>query len=112
MEDLYDFAKAEFALDKRPKDSKATNREHLTAIWQQTGVKPVELDNVPPSSAVHYLLDIFYRLSIARQMGMATNPILYSEILAWSNLTEWRLSQWEIDVIKQLDLIWLNTQNE
>lgn len=82
------------------------------SIWEQTQIKPIELDNPPPSIVVGYLLDYFFELSQARQMGMAVNPLSYADIDAWCRLTHTRLSQWELNVIKQLDLIWLTENNE
>ncbi|WP_458796417.1 phage tail assembly chaperone [Pasteurella multocida] len=43
---------------------------------------------------------------------MAVNPISYSDILAWSILTKVSLAAWEIEVIKQIDIVYLNSQTE
>nr|WP_258038738.1 hypothetical protein [Haemophilus seminalis]DAK42661.1 MAG TPA: hypothetical protein [Caudoviricetes sp.] len=43
---------------------------------------------------------------------MSANPITFSEILAWSQLTNTSLARWEIEVIKRLDVLWLNIQAE
>ncbi len=106
------FAKKEFELDKKVKDSKATLREHLLVVQEQTGITPEELDNPEPSPAVSYLLGYFYELSKSRQAGMALNPIAYTEIEAWKKLFSVSLSQWEIRVIKDIDLIFLSVQNK
>lgn len=45
-------------------------------------------------------------------MGMSINPLLYSEIEAWCRLSDICLDKWELDVIKQLDVIWLNVQSK
>lgn len=110
--ELYEFAQAEFNLDKRPKDSESTVREHLTAVWEQTGFKPSELDNKEPNPYVLYLLNDFYSLSQSRQYGMSSNAILYSEIESWLNLSQRKMEMWELEVIKRLDSIWLKVQNE
>ncbi|MGX2975569.1 phage tail assembly chaperone [Ursidibacter arcticus] len=86
-------------------------REHLIALAEQTGVIPEELNNPEPNLAVFYLFGIFQQLSLSRQSEMTFNPLSYSEIIAWSNLYQTRLEMWEIDVIKQLDLIFLNVQS-
>lgn len=86
-------------------------REHLQAVEEQTGITPEELQTAEPSLAVWYLLDIFQQLSLSRQSGMALNPISYGEIVAWSQLFQTPLSMWEIETIKQLDMIFLNVQN-
>lgn len=80
------------------------------AVYEQTGIMPAELDIEPPPEQLEYLLEYFYALSLSRQSGMSVNPILYSEILAWSRLTKCTLKQWELDVIKQLDITWLSVQ--
>ncbi|WP_419773338.1 phage tail assembly chaperone [Haemophilus seminalis] len=112
IEHLYEFAQAEFRLDKRPDNSKATQREHLQVIEQQLGITPEELNNPPLNIAVGYLLEYFYAVSSSRQCGMSANPITFSEILAWSQLTNTSLARWEIEVIKRLDILWLNIQAE
>ncbi|TNG94881.1 hypothetical protein FHQ28_05665 [Pasteurellaceae bacterium USgator11] len=110
MDELCEYAQAEFKLDKKPKDSEATLREHLTAVYEQTNIKPEQLNNPEPDPFVLYLLDYFRELSMSRQCGMTINPILYSEIEAWSRLTATTLEKWELDTLKRLDVIWLNVQ--
>lgn len=87
-------------------------REHLQAIAEQTGITPEELNNPEPNLAVQHLLVVFQQLSLSRQAGMALNPITYGEIVAWSQLYHTRLAMWEIDVLKRLDLVFLNVQSE
>ncbi|MDP0097323.1 hypothetical protein [Glaesserella parasuis] len=53
------YAKKEFELDKKPKDSNCTLREHLLAIQEQTGSVPEELENIEISPAISYLLGFF-----------------------------------------------------
>lgn len=43
---------------------------------------------------------------------MSANPITFSEILAWSQLANTPLARWEAEVIKRLDILWLNIQAE
>lgn len=105
------YAKKEFELDKKPKDSDCTLREHLLAIQEQTGSVPEELENIEISPAISYLLGFFYELSLSRQSGMGFCPITYAEIEAWNRLLQIELAVWEIKVIKQLDVIFLNVQN-
>lgn len=83
----------------------------MLLVAEQTGILPDELDNPEPNIAVQHLLVIFQQLSLSRQMGMTLNPITYAEIIAWSQLYRTPLATWEIDTIKQLDLIFLNVQN-
>lgn len=97
-------------MDKKLKDSESTLRDHLLAIEAQTGITPEELDNPEPSPAVAYLLADFFELAMSRQSGMSLNPISYAEIEAWNRLFHRNIQQWEIKVIKQLDLIYINVQ--
>lgn len=87
-------------------------REHLLALCEQTGEMPVELENEPPNDAVAYLLGYFQQLSTARQCGMSLNPLSFGEIEAWFRLYRLSWEAWEIDVIKQLDLIYLQIAAE
>ena len=105
-------AKKEFELNRKPKGSTCTLREHLLVIQAQTGEMPPELENIEISTAVSHLLGFFYQLSLSRQSGMGLCPITYAEIEAWNRLFKMNLAMWEINVIKQLDVIFLNTQNE
>ncbi|HHT7702741.1 phage tail assembly chaperone [Pasteurella multocida] len=112
MERLIDHVREEFKLNKPVKNSDATLREHLQAVWEQTGIKPDELNTPEPPSGLMYLFSYFNELSLSRQYGMAVNPISYSDILAWSILTKVSLAAWEIEVIKQIDIVYLNSQTE
>lgn len=87
-------------------------RDHLLAIYEQTGVMPAELQQDEPSLAVSHLLGYFQQLSTARQVGTVLNPLTFSEIMAWSHLMQIPLAVWEIEVIKQLDLVYLACQAE
>ncbi|WP_419865905.1 phage tail assembly chaperone [Gallibacterium genomosp. 3] len=110
--ELLDYAKKEFELNCKPKGSEFTIKEHLEQVWEQTGIKPVELNNTLSNQLIAYLLDYFFELNLSRQMGMSINPLLYSEIEAWCRLSDICLDKWELDVIKQLDVIWLNVQSK
>lgn len=50
-----------------------------------------------------YLWEWFLKLHDRRQMGMANNPISWSDQKACFELLELRPSPWELDVISQLD---------
>jgi hypothetical protein len=51
------------------------------------------------------LWDIFTALNTTRNIGMQANSITYSEMLAYSNLHNITLSQFDISAIEQLDRI-------
>ncbi|MDD7545572.1 hypothetical protein [Actinobacillus porcinus] len=106
------YAQKEFELNRKPKGSNCTLREHLLSIQAQAGETPPELKNIEISPAVSYLLGFFYEISLSRQSGMGLCPITYAEIEAWDRLFKMNLAMWEISVVRQLDVIFLNTQNE
>jgi len=85
----------------------------LEQVEKQTGIVPPELEGLPelPESAA-YILQWFYDLSSTRTVGMALNPISFTEIDAWSRLTGNKPSIWEVSAIKQLDTAFLQSCNE
>lgn len=40
------------------------------------------------------------------------NPITHQEILSWCVLTDTALDAWELDLVRQLDVTWLNAQTK
>lgn len=63
---------------------------------------------LPPAGL--YLWGWFHELSNARGSGgFGAAAISYPDILAWSRLTGRRPAPWEVDVIKALDVAYLNT---
>ncbi|WP_419775796.1 phage tail assembly chaperone [Pasteurella multocida] len=84
----------------------------MYSVWEQTGIKPNELNTPESPNELMYLLSYFNDIALSRQFGMITNPISYSDILAWSCLTRTNLTTWEVNVIKQIDMVYLNNQVE
>ncbi|MXN88607.1 hypothetical protein GR147_05460 [Pasteurella canis] len=107
-----DHVREEFKLNKIIKNSQSTVREHLHVVWEQTGVKPDELNTPEPPEELIYLVEYFNELTLSRQYGNVANPISYSDIYAWSYLTKVSLTAWEVHVIKQIDMVYLNAQSE
>lgn len=58
-----------------------------------------------------YLWEHFINLHNTRSMGMALNPISYTEIEAYSRLMKIQLSKFDIAAIKRLDIIAMNVIN-
>jgi len=55
----------------------------------------------------------FEEISKGRGYGMAgPNPISYSDMYYWIQLTGWTLAEWEISIIKKLDNLWLRSRSE
>lgn len=74
-------------------------------MYKQTGVKPKGLENeVDFPFVLSHVWSAFVSINSSRSMGFSgPNPIQYSEIKAWSELNNIRLSSWQVEVIKSLD---------
>lgn len=60
-----------------------------------------------------YLWDWFLQLDNARGgNGFGLNPISYSEIQAWAQLTRIKPEPWEIEAIKRVDSVRIRVANE
>jgi len=69
------------------------------------GIMPEELANEPdiPKSVAH-VWDYFIQLNRARgSNGFGANPLSYTEIKNWCQLSEIRLEQWELNAIVEID---------
>jgi hypothetical protein len=71
------------------------------------------LEGLPelPEAAAH-VMQWYHDLSSTRSMGMALNPISYTEIQAWCNLTGNWPASWEVSAIRQIDAAFLQSCNE
>ena len=112
MSDLLSWAEHEFKLNQ-PDDKGITSREHLKEVERQTGVTPKELKN--PNEfpiLLRHLWFAFCDLNGARTAGFSgPNPITYTELKAWKELTDTQLKPWEIEGIKKLDGVYLRVAN-
>lgn len=62
---------------------------------------------------MQYLWLWFIDLGKARQSsGFGPNPISYLEMQAWASLKRIRLEEFEIDALKALDIVYLNSANK
>lgn len=72
---------------------------------------PLELEReeeVPDEVA--YIWAWFQELHAARgSSGFAPSPISYSEIFAWAQLTGREPEPWEIQVLKDIDMVYLGS---
>lgn len=82
----------------------ATQREHLMAVWERTGVMPKTLADAPrcPPACAH-LWPLFGELRASVQGGFGVGRISYSEMLAHRELTGVVLEPWEIDALRRVD---------
>jgi hypothetical protein len=83
-----------------------TTEQHLRRVQEVTGKVPRELaDRVDLPGDFRYLWEWYLEIGLSRQHGMSgAQPLLYSEILAWSHLTGVRLQHWEVRALRALDM--------
>jgi YbbR domain-containing protein len=79
-------------------------------VWQQTGVKPKELENLVELKQEYYeIWSWFTELNESRTSnGFGMNPISYSDIAAYFNLQQITPHKWEVDTLRRLDREVLN----
>jgi len=82
--------------------------EHLKAVERRTGQRPKELDEaVIPEETAHvwaWFLDLH---SARTSNGYAWNPISYTEMSAWGELTGNMPRVQEVSLLRRLDLLFL-----
>ncbi len=111
IEELLEFAEHSFKLSKTDQDG-LTEREHLQEVERQTGKTPQALIGPQFPTLVSHIWSAFVSLSSARTAGMSgPNPITYTEIKSWLELTDNTLSSRDIEAIKLLDSTYLRTQH-
>jgi len=102
------FAEHELALGAKQGDG-VSLRHHLESIERQTGVKPEQLESLPFPETLEFNWLDFLELNRARTSnGYTANPISYTELDAWNRLTNKNITAQEINIIKQLDDVFLN----
>lgn len=80
---------------------------------KSTGKTPDELVGPEMPSSCSYVYDVFMDMNMGRSYGYSgPDPISYESIWAWCNLTETRLSSWEVRVLKRVDVLYVGTMNE
>jgi hypothetical protein len=89
-------------------------RSHLEAVFRQTGQMPQKLAEVPKMpEMLAYLWVWFCELDAARGgNGFGLNPIGYSEIKAWAELTRVQPEPWEIEALRRFDAVRIRVANE
>jgi len=110
MSDLLSWAEHEFTLNQTD-DKGISQREHLQQVERQTGYTPKALDNPTHfPSLLMYIWAAFCSLNSARTAGFAgPNPITYTELHHWKELTGTPLSAWDVQALKRLDQVYLRT---
>lgn len=70
---------------------------------KRSAEREAELACPPFPDALSHVWSAFCRLSGRRTVGMAANPITWSDIDAFVRLSGVRLAPWEIRLIEELD---------
>lgn len=66
---------------------------------------------LPPPSDTAYLWGWFGDLDVARQCGMnGAQSTPYQEIESWARLMRIRLAPWEVECLRMLDVLCLNSE--
>jgi hypothetical protein len=105
------FAAHEFELAVPQQPDGLPLKEHLMAVWAQTGREPAMLANAPamPKGCARLWAD-FLELSHVRGSTQAgPMPITWADIDAWQRVRGVRLEAWEVDAIRKTDLAFLKT---
>ena len=80
----------------------------MVLVWKKTGIKPEELTLELPV-VFFELWEWFIELHMARgSNGMTLNPISFTEIKAWAELTGTEITPKEVRLLKMLDGAVLN----
>ena len=86
-------------------------RDQLNSVYRQTGVLPIELVEEPQiPECLDYVWQWFIELNRTRSSnGFSMNPISYSEIDSWARVTGTPINPFEVQLIKDLDTLFLGT---
>lgn len=109
---MVEFAEHEFRLNKRGKDGHSL-RETLKVVEERKGFMPEE--GVNPVEFPELLYDLwrwFLNLNSSRPSGMGSTPILESEIRAYYLNRSLTLHGWQLDAIRRLDAVAMNSSQE
>lgn len=107
------FAERQFQLAQRGEDGVSLG-EKLEHVARSTGKVPAMLAEQPelPSAGEH-LWAWFCELSEGRSgNGFGPNPLFWSEIQAWCEVTGRTLRAWEIRILRRMDVLFLRQHAE
>ena len=111
IEELLEFAEHSFKLSKTDQEG-VTEREHLQEVERQTGKTPQALIGPQFPTLVSHIWSAFAALSSARTNGFSgPNPLSYTEIKSWVELTNASVSARDVEAIKSLDIVFIRTHN-
>jgi hypothetical protein len=88
-------------------------RQHLLQAQKSLGRPPQGLAGPPFPDRLAYLWETFLHIHSGRSYGAnGPNPLSWPDIKAWDDLMQAGLKEWEVRVIKALDLLWLRVMGE
>jgi len=90
-------------------DGETTEREILTLEWQRSGRVPWQFELQLPRPLA-YLWDWWQALAPTRPSGMGLSGIAYQEIESWARLTGRSVEAWEIDALRRIDNLYLDSK--
>ena len=109
---MLEWAEHQFNLNK-PDANGVTKREHLEQVERQLGRNLRELES--PTDFPNILANVwtaFCDMSNTRGQGFSgPNPITYTEIKDYKELTDTPLAPREVKLLKQLDAVYMRTTN-
>lgn len=107
---LCEYAEHDFKLSLPDKNG-TPRRAHLEIAQEQVGFPLPELQYPCELPLVaEPVWEAYNSLQSGRtNNGFGPNPLGWSEIAAWSSLTDVRLRPWEVKAIKRLDMLYLVT---
>lgn len=105
-------AEHQFRLSQTDKNG-VSQREHLEQVAKAMGRAPDALFGPQMPDVALHVWEAFLDLHKGRTYGMGgPNPLTHEGIVAWCNLTGIALSLWELEVIRELDMLWVRMMNE
>jgi hypothetical protein len=107
---LVEYGKREFELDA-PQEDGSRLRDHALHILKATGETPEEYQSLKAPDAVVHCWHWFIELNRTRASnGFGQNPISYTEIVSWSQLTGVVPEPFEVQAIMALDSAYMSVQ--
>lgn len=92
-------------LDAKPKNSKLSNREHLTKVHKITGKMPPELELPEIPQPVRHVWGWFNELYNGE-------PLSYTEIMNWCQLLRQKPTAAEVRLLKSVDNAYRRVKND
>lgn len=103
------FARHQFELSKPQKDGTPLYA-HLQAVSEKLGKPHPMLVNGPelPPPCSQLWIDFLELHGSRGSSGFAAQRITFADIMAWQTVRHRRLDQWDIDLIRKVDDLWLS----